>query len=548
MKWYRILLISLLGGLLLGVSWYPHGLPFLVFFGLIPFFFVSDRLLENGSKVAFWKGFIFSYLGFVVWNAITTYWVSYVTIPGGLFAVFVNALLMALVFALWHASRKWVPQRWLHPILFAAFWISFEYLHLNWELTWPWLNIGNVFAVCPQMVQWYSVTGALGGTLWVIVVNFLLYYLIKAVVAKNRKKIWTFAVSSFLLLFLPMLISGIQYKSCLKHIDTSTPVSVVVVQPNTDNFEEEFVMTNLEHAQRVDSLIAPLLSDGTNLVLCPEDVFPHTVSLQSMVTNQLPPSPSAYGCFVWMDSLMKVYPQLNFLLGLSTFEILDHPTHTSTQLSKHVYGEHYNTAMCFDKDGYNGHYHKCRLVPGSEAFPYRHVFGFLADLMIELGGYNGTLGRDTAQKVFTIEVDGKPLKVGTAICYESIYGDLVRKFVKNGAQLLTVITNDSWWGDSPGHFQHYEMSRLRAVENRRYVVRSANGGNSAVISPTGDALTVTDYNTRTAWKTVVGAQNHITFYTKHGDYIAKTAVCLMALGLLWMLIQMVATIVSRRRT
>ena len=544
MKWYKILLFSILGGLLLGTAWYPNGFPFLIFFGFIPFVFVSDKLLEKGSRVAFWKGFIFSYPGFVAWNALTTYWVSYVSVPGGLFAVLVNALLMALVFALWHACRKRIAQQWVHPIMFAAFWISFEYLHLNWEMTWPWLNVGNVFAVCPQMVQWYSVTGALGGTLWVIAVNFLLYYLIKAVVAKEKRGIWTFAVTSFSLLFFPMLISGIQYKSCLKHIDTSTPVSMILVQPNTDNFEEEFVMTNLQHAQRVDSLIAPLLTKGTHLVLCPEDVFPHTVSLQSMVTNQLPPSPSAYGCFFWMDSLMKVYPQLNFLLGVSTFEILDHPTNTSTKIGANAYGQHYNTAMCFNKDGYNGHYHKCRLVPGSEAFPYKHVFGFLADLMVELGGYNGTLGRDTAQKVFTIEVDGKPLKVGTAICYESIYGDLVRKFVKNGAHLLTVITNDSWWGDSPGHFQHYEMSRLRAVENRRYVVRAANGGNSAVISPTGDALITTDYNTRTALKTVVFAQDQVTFYTKHGDYIAHFAVVLMVLSFL---LAIVESIVRRIR-
>ena len=526
----------------MGVAWYPYGLPFLVFFGLIPFFFVSDHLLKKKSKVAFWKGFIFSYPGFVVWNAITTYWISYVSVPGGLFAVFVNALLMALVFGLWHGCRKWVPQTWIHPIMLTSFWISFEYLHLNWELTWPWLNLGNVFAVCPQMVQWYSVTGALGGTLWIFIVNFLLYYLIKATVNKEKKRIWSFSIASFLLLFVPMLISGIQYKSFQKRIDHSTPVSVVVVQPNTDNFEEEFVMTNLEHAKRVDSLIAPFLSPKINLVVCPEDVFPHTLSLKSLTANQLPPSPSAYGCFKILDSLMLKYPQLTMLVGLSTFDILDHPTHTSTKISNNVYGENYNTVMCWNRDGYNGHYHKSRLVPGTEAFPYPQVFGFLSDLMIELGGYNGTLGRDTSQRVFTMDVDGKQLKVGTAICYESIYGDLVRKFTKAGANLLTVITNDSWWGDSPGHFQHYEMSRLRAVENRRYVVRSANGGNSGLIDPMGNALKMTDYNTRLAFLTTVFAQNNLTFYTKHGDYLGWLAVDLMAICLLWFIIYIAAAL------
>ncbi len=546
MKWYHILLYSLLGGLLLGTAWYPYGLPFLVFFGLIPFIFISDRLLQKGKKLNFWRGLVAAYPGMVLWNAITTYWIANISVPGCLFAVLVNALLMSMTFALWHACRKWIPSTWAHPIMFAAFWITFEHLHLSWELTWPWLTLGNIFAVCPEIVQWYCVTGALGGSLWIIIVNFLFYYLIKAF-RKDRKKSWALAGSVFLCLLIPIVISGIQYKTYAKRIDKSTPVEVVVVQPHTDTYDEEFYMSNLEHAMRTDSIIAPLLTQSTNLVLMPESVIPHTVMLQYLVHNNPPNSPSAYGFYQWIDSLTNIYPHLNFIAGLSTYDLFDHPTGTAKKVSEHLYGEHYNTAMCFNANGYNGHYHKCKLVPGTEAFPYPQVFGFLEELMIDLGGSNGTLGKDSTQKVFTLDVNGKPLKVGTAICYESIYGDLVRNFAKKGAGLLTVITNDSWWGDTPGHFQHYEMSRLRAVENRRYVVRAANGGNSAIIDPLGNALVMTDYGVRTAVPYTVYAQSHITFYSKHGDYIARTMLDLFAIFLCLVVLRLAALVASREK-
>ena len=118
-----------------------------------------------------------------------------------------------------------------------------------------------------------------------------------------------------------------------------------------------------------------------------------------------------------------------------------------------------------------------------------------------------------------------------------MYGELVGNFVKNGADVLCVITNDSWWDNSPGHRQHFEMSRLRAVETRRYVLRAANGGFSGVIDPLGRVLEKTNYDERTAIKTTVYAKSGETFYVKHGDYLARIAVIFAALGFLWTVLQ-----------
>jgi apolipoprotein N-acyltransferase len=138
-----------------------------------------------------------------------------------------------------------------------------------------------------------------------------------------------------------------------------------------------------------------------------------------------------------------------------------------------------------------------------------------------LGGISGSLGADTAQRAFKATTSQGIVKIGAPICYESIFGELFSEFVRNGAQLMCVITNDAWWGNTPGYKQHFEMSVLRAIETRRYIIRAANTGISAFIDPLGKAHQKTAYNTQTAISQVVYPNNEITFYTKYGDYLAK---------------------------
>lgn len=547
MKWYKLILFSLISGLLLTFSWYPHGLPFLIFFAFIPMFLMSDHLLGKGSKVAFWKGLIFSYPGFVLWNALTTYWICNTTVPGGIAASVLNALLMSMVFGLWHACRKHIKQGWMHPILLIAFWISFEYLHLNWDLTWPWLNLGNVFAVCPHWVQWYSITGALGGTLWVLLINFLLYWIIIRRLELNRRGEWTYTI--FLAcLGIPAIISTAMYHYHVKNIDKSTPIEAVIVQPNTEVWEEEYRLTNTQEAQRILDVAGPHLNDKTNLVVCPESSIAHSIYLKALLTGEYPRESFSYACFPLLDSAIALRPNLNFILGLSTYDVYDHKaTITAKQMDAIHFLDFYNTAVFYNRNQYSGHYHKSRLVPGVEALPFPKVFGFLGDMLVNLGGVSSSLGKDTQQRVFTFDANGKSLNVGTAICYESIYGELVGKFVRNGANVLTVITNDSWWKDTPGHKQHFEMARLRAVESHRYVLRAANGGFSGVINPAGDVEQKTKYEERTALHATVYAQHDMTFYAKHGDYLAVIAIILTAAGLLYAIVCGLLTIKNKRK-
>ena len=533
-KWYIKLALSILTGLLLSLAWYVRGAAIIIMLAFVPLFWLSDISLKEGKRNAFGRGILLFYPAFFVFNLITTYWIAYCTLPGAAAAVIANALLQTLVFAAWHACRKQVQNRILQAVMLIFFMVSFEYLHLNWDLTWPWLTLGNVFATMPAMVQWYSVTGTLGGTVWILLCNFLIYWepLTKKERERHPRKYGS--ILTLCCLVLPMLISVIMYEVVERKIDSSTPIEAVIVQQNTDPWEEEYRLTNEEEIQRVLEVAKPFINEKTNLVITPESAIAHTIEMKALKNHTFLQGDTRFEGFSLFDSVITLYPNLNFVLGLSTVSISDHKiSPVSQECNPGVFMEFYNTAGFYNKNGLVSHYHKSRLVPGVEKMPFPKIFGFLEKALIELGGSNSSLGNDTEQRTFAFEVEGKPLRIGTAICYESVYGELVAKFVRNGANVLAVITNDSWWDDSPGHRQHFDMAQLRAVETRRYVLRAANGGFSGVIDPTGRVLAKTDYGTRTAIQTIVGAQEGDTFYVKHGDYIARMAIPFTFLGVLY---------------
>lgn len=533
MKWYKILLLSILSGLLLGFSWYPHGLPFIIFFAFIPLFFVSDTLLTKKTKIPFLKGLLYSLPAFIVWNTLSTWWIGKCTIPGALGAIAINSILMSFTFGLWHCCkyRGFAKYKVLSAILFVCLWMSFEFIHLNWDLTWPWLNLGNVFAVCPRYVQWYSVTGTFGGTLWVLVCNWLLYAIIIQL-KRNKTKVLAYSISAILWLVLPILASLGIYKNVEKNIEKTEPVNIVIVQQNTDPWTE-YEKSNRTHIQHILSIAGPSIDSTTDMVICPESSIPGGISLDGLMHHDFSTINENTNGFYLIDSIIGRYPKLNFILGLSTYKAFDYKASaTVQQFGPNFYVESYNTATCYNIHHCIGYYHKSRLVPGVEKMPFPRLFGFLGEALIKLGGSNNSLGSDVSQRAFKTTALDNQFKIGTAICYESIYGELFGNFVKNGAQAMTVITNDSWWDDTPGHVQHFEMSRLRAIETRRYVLRAANGGFSGIIDPLGNVLQKTKYNQQTTLKQTIYAQNSTTFYVHHGDYLAKKAIVLSILSIL----------------
>lgn len=532
----RKILLALISGLLLWLSWNPNGLPFLIFFAFVPLLVISDMLISEEHKHSSGLAFCYGIIAFLIWNVGTTWWIFNSTGPGAIVTFILNSSFMALVYSLWHFCRRREIPEWLQPVTLISFWMSFEFLHLNWDLTWPWLNLGNVFDSCTQYVQWYEFTGTFGGTLWVLVANFLIYYTIRYFRSAKKKAI--ISGSIFVLwIAIPMVSSVMMYHHYKNNLKHDNPVEAIIVQHNTEAYEEQFRMSNIEHTLRILEVAYPLVTDSTQLVVTAESSISHTISANALLDRSYPAESYLYYGFTVLDSVIAHHPKLNFILGLSTFETFtEEPDIVYLKREDGLYQSVHNSATCYNKYGVTDLYHKSRLVPGVEKMPFPKLFWFLEDLVINLGGPRTSLSPDTAQHAFSTTINDGSVKVGTVICYESAYGEIFSDFVKDGAQLMAVITNDAWWGDTPGYKQHFLFSRLRAIESRRTVLRSSNPGISAFIDESGDVHQATKYNTRLAIKQNVYPNDYITFYTRHGDYLARIAVVLASICLLWTLL------------
>ena len=179
-------------------------------------------------------------------------------------------------------------------------------------------------------------------------------------------------------------------------------------------------------------------------------------------------------------------------------------------------GHYYNAAFLIEPDGSTGGvYRKMHLVPFGEYVPFKSVFFFAGHLVQAVSDFS------PGESIVLLPLAGH--LVSTAICYEVVYPDFVRQFVKNGSELLTTITNDAWFGDSSAPYQHFEQASMRAIENGRYLVRSANTGISGIVDPYGHVLAQSALFQPAV---IVGTARFLktsTFYTRHGDIFAYAA-------------------------
>jgi len=179
-------------------------------------------------------------------------------------------------------------------------------------------------------------------------------------------------------------------------------------------------------------------------------------------------------------------------------------------------------------------YHKSKLVPGVEKMPFPRIFKSLEKFAINMGGSTGSYGIQEERTVF-LSRENK-VKIAPVICYESAYGEFVSKYIINGANLIFIITNDGWWGNTAGYKQHLDYACLRAIETRRSIARSANTGISCFINQRGDIIEKSEWWTATAMKNNINTNSYLTFYVKYGDYIGRICQYLSYLSIMSLII------------
>jgi apolipoprotein N-acyltransferase len=547
----NVLLLSLAAGGLLTLAWpATGGLTPLVFVAWLPWF-VAEHLHDvrtAGRHRAFTPWIL---PGLLLWNAVTTWWLGNVSEPlatrllSGLFPMLGNTLLMAMPWWLSRTVRRTHGERVAHGAL-VLFWLVFERLHHDWDLQWPWLSLGNVFGNRPAWVQWYDHTGMLGGSLWVLLMNLLAYRLVAAVRdQRGRRAIAGAGLWAGITLVVPLGSSLLRWTL---HEERGRAVEVVVVQPNVDPYNEKFNSAlAVEQVERMLEQAEAVMTDSTVLVVLPETALqePSYVDdrggeplLVGLWENDLRASRSAALIAAFQDR----HPQCAVLTGMSSYRLLP-PGSPRTSSVRELGGrgllfEASNAALFMPSTGGVEHYRKSKLVAGVEQMPFEWLLGPLGDLAIDMGGTTGTLAKQDERTVFR---DGRSgVAVAPAICYESVFGDHLAAHVRNGANLIAVMTNDGWWGETAGHVQHLYFAPLRAIETRRAVVRSANTGISCFVDQRGAIHQRTGWWVPDARRHAVHLNETTTVFARNGDLVGRAA-------MLFALLVLLASVVRRVR-
>ena len=514
----------------------PHtGL--LALFGLVPLL-CMERIADLSGKKRIW---IYHYSAFVIWNAITTFWVCNATVGGGIFAVLANSLQMSLVFGLFRLSKKKFTGS-LPYIFLAVAWIAWERFYFDAEISWPWLVLGNSFARTTWAIQWYEITGALGGSLWIWACNLGIFGLLVSISDGSifywNRKAKAAALTGIILLFAgPLAASGIIGKDYKDSMESPDQLPVVIVQPNIDPYNKFQAMTQDQQNALLESQIVSALKDRrADSITSPLLVVAPETFTSDIVCGDYPRSRT------WrrFTSLLQEYPGVNMLFGASSYDYLyqeERPSYTARNLRDGLWVESHNSALMIDGTSRTDIFHKSKLVVAVEHTPYPRIFCPIDDL---LGGVMGRcVGQEEINLLNVKGVDGQTIPVGCAVCYESVYGEYYTDYVRKGARAMTIITNDAWWGDTPGYRQHLSYASLRAIETRRAIARCANTGISAIIAPSGEILQPTPWWEPAVIESSIPLRDDITFYVSHGDITGRVCTFIFILLLLALCVRFV---------
>jgi apolipoprotein N-acyltransferase len=522
--------LSVLSAVLLWLAWPTISITFLLYFGLVPLLYL-ERLIRDSDR--FHKGrqvFLWAWLSFILWTLLTNHWIYNAHWSGLLAAMLVNGTLMAGVWWLYHKTSIFLGS-FKGKVALIVYWLAFEYFHLDWDLSYPWMMLGNGMAPQIGSVQWYSYTGVMGGSLWILLLNLVFFSYhskwlnMKGFQGRNNIHV-NYIILLSLVYGLPQVFS---HRIKQERLDEMPQLKVAVVQPNLDPYEEKFERTNLQQVAYFQDIVPDSVRANADLI-----VFPETALPDGCFEDNLEHDGGIRSLEYWIEE----NPDLEVIVGASTYQIYDYPE-DFTQTSRPMRGsdkeyDAFNTAVYLREGAFPDIYHKSKLVAGVEMMPFQSVIEpLLGEVALDMGGIVGALGNQDERGVFRGD---HGLGAAPVICYESVYGSYMAEYIRNGANLITIITNDGWWGDTEGHRQHFEYARIRAVETRRAVARSANTGISGFIDPNGKVLEALSWAKTGYLMMDVPLNNEWSFYTIYGDFIGRIATFMAFLFLAYILV------------
>lgn len=510
-------LLALSSAFLMWLAWPPirYTAPLLLL-AMVPLL-VAIKQISNGEKEKKGKRvFLTAGLTFLIWNTACIYWVynaisaynsAFVAFLISLIPYGLGALLMTFAFWLYYRLSRYT-SKWIAYAGLISFWISMEYLHQTWDLAFPWMTLGNGFATSHQLVQWYEYTGVYGGSLWILISNILAFEAYQAFRSQMGYLKFRPLIPLTLVILLPIISSLTIYANYEEKV---VPVNVVTVQPNIDPYEKLGGISPQEQMRTLSRLSDSVGQPNTEYFIWPETAIPNYSDEDRIRSNP---------DFTQLQDFLSKYKNGTLITGIESVKQYHSAKTISAKFDENsgIYYDNFNTAMQVENSANVQFYHKSKLVPGVEKMPFPNALAFLKPVFAQLGGTVSGWGWQENPAVMYAQ---SGIGVAPVICYESLWGDWIGKSVKEGAQFIAIITNDGWWGNTSGKDQHLLYAKLRAIETRRWVVRSANTGISGFIDQKGNLVKQSRWWTRTALKADINLNSDLTFYVENGDLIAK---------------------------
>lgn len=507
-----------LSGFLLGISfptWPTLHFELFAWVALVPL------LLSLEAETRFAPFFRKTWATMFVFSLISLWWVSLATFAGGVLTIVAQSLFSTVPLLVFFFFRQQAGFRF--ALLALPFlWTGWEWAYMQQDLSFGWLTLGNSQANLLWMVQYADLSGVWGISLWVLVFNVSVVLLVRGGGSLPVR------VSIVMLLIIMISAPLLYARRIFLDADSEKPsssVRVALIQPDIDPHRKWNGMSAEETLTRLSMLTGRAAHDDRpELIIWPETAIPFYIR---------DPENKPY-----MEALRRMVDRLNtsLLTGIPDEEPLIPNTEGAlaadgADVSSGQAMAAYNASMLLLPGSDQIQiYRKMRLVPFGERVPYLDYFPWLDRLSFSLSGITSwQKGREATVMTFR-KTTGEQVRMANIICYESIFPSLVSGFVRRGAQFLTLVTNDGWYGTSYGPWQHAAIGRLRCIENRRAMARCANTGVTLFYDTCGRTYAETPWWQLSVLAADVPLENTLTFYTTHPDLVPH--VCLVIAGVI----------------
>ena len=508
----KLWLASISGGLLLSMAWWDSSLSLVMLVAFIPLLYIFDKLYHDNDHhhSAVFKRVL---PAFLIFNLLIFSWLRKASPAGSAVVILENSFLMSFIFWLALLVRRRI-NNFIGYVALVTFWLAYEHLALNVKIISPWLNLGNTLGYQPAFIQWYEYTGIAGGTLWILLSNILLYKGLRYLKVKLKIPA-AHLILTAIVIILPVLLSLYIYNS---YSDKGDRSNIIIIQPNIDPYRDKF--SGLPFSVQLNNMLKSVSEvDDKNYewALLPETAVDDPFFESEAHSNR-------YVSII--DSFLLEYDSLNILTGITTMEAFRSESGFRKPSKRNIEGtnlyyELFNSAMQVGHGRKTWFYHKSKLVPGIEE-KISGVPLFISEKIIpDLGGTMSGYGTQEDREVFHHQQTGSV--VAPVICYESVFGEFLTGYIKKGAELIFIITNDGWWENTAGYKQHLMFASIRAIETRRSVARAANTGVSCFINQRGEIVIRSQWWSEEILSGTLARNQEITFYVRFGDFIYKYA-------------------------